>query len=464
MNENSTTTVKLPQKVRIGYAILGIPSTLQMLLQMYFLVFFYTNILQIDGKVAALIIMVVRIWDFINDPLMGVLVEKTNKPQKCLYWMKRGIPLIAIFLILAFWAPNLSYEMKIVWAVATYVCLGMSATMFGIPSNALRPRLTADRTEQSRLNIYISIVSIALNVIVPAITMPLVAKLQGFGVSTTFMKVAAIYAAAIVILGFIGIKCCDGYDHDDVGVQNKKNVPAKEMFKALVTNKGAMLIVVMQAVKMLLSSVSSAVLVYFCTYTLGDPNIMSSQSVLGLIPNLAATALLVVLFKKFGNAGTGIMGCVWSLITLGIIVVAYFMGVLTPMMYLVCVVVMLFGGQLVGAVLQPCLMDALVYSEYKSGHKNTSVIMAASGIGQKFGLAFGSSVAALVVGLISFDPNAAEQPRVVLDAFFHLTVTSQIVVYAVILVIFIALAKLEKQLPAMQKAIDERNAKAAGKK
>ena len=50
MSENSTANVKLPQKVRIGYAILGIPSTLQMLLQMYFLVFFYTNILQITVK------------------------------------------------------------------------------------------------------------------------------------------------------------------------------------------------------------------------------------------------------------------------------------------------------------------------------------------------------------------------------------------------------------------------------
>lgn len=302
-----------------------------------------------------------------------------------------------------------------------------------------------------------------MNVIVPAITMPLVAKLQGFGVSTTFMKVAAIYAAVIVILGFVGIKCCDGYDHDDIGVQGKQNASAKEMFKALVTNKGAMLIVVMQAVKMLLTSVASAVLVYFCTYTLGDPNIMSSQSVLGLIPNLAATALLVALFKKFGNAGTGIMGCVWSLVTLGVIVVAYLMGALTPVMYLVCVVIMMFGAQLVTAVLQPCLMDALVYSEYKSGHKNTGVIMAASGIGQKFGLAFGSSVAALVVGLISFDPNAAEQPKAVLDTFFHLTVTSQIVVYAVILVIFAVLAKMEKQLPAMQKAIDERKTNVAEK-
>ena len=64
-------------------------------------------------------------------------------------------------------------------------------------------------------------------------------------------------------------------------------------------------------------------------------------------------------------------------------------------------------------------MDAVDYGEWKSGRKDISVTMSAYGIGNKIGLAFGTSVAGFVIGALNFDPNAATQPTSVLNAFFH---------------------------------------------
>ena len=63
-------------------------------------------------------------------------------------------------------------------------------------------------------------------------------------------------------------------------------------------------------------------------------------------------------------------------------------------------------------------MDCVDYGEWKTGSRNTGVIMSAYGIGTKIGLAFGSSIAGFVIGALHFDPNAAEQPANVLRAFF----------------------------------------------
>ena len=104
---------KLPMKVLLGMPITNFGVTIQTLVQIYFLLYFYTNVLGISGAAAATIILIARCWDFINDPLMGIIVEKTHKPQgKCLFWMSRALPLVCIFFILAYTTPNFSNGMN----------------------------------------------------------------------------------------------------------------------------------------------------------------------------------------------------------------------------------------------------------------------------------------------------------------------------------------------------------------
>lgn len=82
---------------KLDYSVASVAPTIQMLIQMYFLLYFYVNIVGLSGGVAGTIILIARVWDFINDPLMGSLVEKSNKPGgTCLWWMKRALIPIAI--------------------------------------------------------------------------------------------------------------------------------------------------------------------------------------------------------------------------------------------------------------------------------------------------------------------------------------------------------------------------------
>lgn len=70
MNTQDTNR-KLPMRVKLGYSVASVAPTIQMLIQMYFLLYFYVSVVGLSGGVAGTIILIARVWDFINDPLMG---------------------------------------------------------------------------------------------------------------------------------------------------------------------------------------------------------------------------------------------------------------------------------------------------------------------------------------------------------------------------------------------------------
>ena len=459
MNTQDTNR-KLPMRVKLGYAAASTAPTIQMLIQMYFLVFFYVSVLGLSGGVAGTIILIARVWDFINDPLMGTLIEKSNKPGgTCLWWMKRAMIPIAIFMVLCYSAPNLSYTMKVVWAAATFICLGMSQTAYSIPMSALQPKLTTDRAERVKLGTYSGVFGNILNAVVPAVTMPLVAVLSTSNPATAFTKLAAIYACVYLLMGLIGIIGCKGYEDNDYDTEKGERAPAptvKEMFSALVQNKISGIVFLIQVVKMLFSSLQGSMLLYFCTYHLGDGNIMSVTTSVGVFFTIGATLLLVPLHKKLGNAGTGALGAAIDVAAMLFMVIIH---VSNPKIYICGALIAVAGASLATNILTQCLMDSLDYGEWKTGRKNTAVVMSAYGIGTKIGLAFGGSIAAYVIGLIGFDPNAATQPANIVNIFFHMTITSEAVIYGIALLLFLYLMRVEKRLPMMRAEIAARKEK-----
>ncbi len=453
---STTNDRKLPMRALIGYPVMNVPPTLQMLIQMYFLLMFYTNYLGISGTAAAIIVMIARIWDFINDPIMGIILEKSRRPKKCIFFVRCAIVPVAIFIVLCYSAPQFSYGMKVVWAAVTFICLGMSQTVYSISKDSLRPKLTSNNVERAKLNTYDSILNTIVNALVPAVTMPLVAWLSGFGEASAFTKIAALYAVVYILLGFLGTYLCKPYDQEDnENSQGGTQLKAGEMIKALLTNKPALCVIVVQVVKMLLSSIGGSVMIYFCTYNLGDPNAMSISSTISTFTGLIPVLLLVPLYKKFGNAGTAMLG---SIIAGGGFLIMFITGCPTATNYIVWNCIGGIGVVAVASALPQVTMDCIDYNEWKTGHKNTSVIMSAYGIGTKIGLAFGTSIAGIVIGAVKFDPNAAVQPQNVLDAFFHLSITIQMLVYVAVFLLMLYVYRIEKKLPEMRAEVEARKA------
>ena len=76
--------VVLPWRVKILYAAGSFSKALLAVAMAAFMLYFYTDVCGIDSTVAATIILIAKIWDIINDPMMGAIIDRTrSKEGKC---------------------------------------------------------------------------------------------------------------------------------------------------------------------------------------------------------------------------------------------------------------------------------------------------------------------------------------------------------------------------------------------
>ena len=119
---------------------------------------YYTNVLKIDDNILFILIMIWNVWDAINDPLMGTLMDKMfvkskNPKGKFRPWILRATPLLAVTAI-AFWTLPTFYEgtkMLVVLFLCKILYEG-AYTMFNIPMGSLLSAMSTNDQERASLS------------------------------------------------------------------------------------------------------------------------------------------------------------------------------------------------------------------------------------------------------------------------------------------------------------------------
>lgn len=141
-------------KERLGFYSYFVGQNIIYVFQMLFLSIYFTNSLGIPAGVVGLILLGARIWDAVNDPMLSILVEKSNlKGGKFLPWIKAVVFLMPIVTILVFsfttTIADASLTVKVIYASVTYVAWGMIYTISDAPAFALSTVMTNDPEERT---------------------------------------------------------------------------------------------------------------------------------------------------------------------------------------------------------------------------------------------------------------------------------------------------------------------------
>lgn len=157
-------TSGLKTKDYIGYALGDTACCLVFGLVTSFLQKFYTDIFSLSPLFIMLMFIGARIWDAINDPLMGRLCDtvKLSKWGRYRPWFLWAAgPLIVSTVLMFIKWPGLTGEENYVgtciYATVTYVMFGMSYTMLQIPYGGLASVVTTDEKERTKLSVFRSI-------------------------------------------------------------------------------------------------------------------------------------------------------------------------------------------------------------------------------------------------------------------------------------------------------------------
>jgi Na+/melibiose symporter-like transporter len=202
----------LSTKEKIGYGLGDTASNLYFQMFINFLLFFYTDVFGIPAAVAGVLFMVSRFWDAVNDPIMGIIADRTNtkwgKFRPYLLWMM--LPLVIIG-VLTFTTPDFSLQGKIIYAYVTYVLMMMAYTAINIPYSALLGVLSPHSKQRTSASTYRFVLAFAGAFIVQGATLPLVNSLghqdQGISLSGGIVRIEEVDTRTSRII----LEADDGY-------------------------------------------------------------------------------------------------------------------------------------------------------------------------------------------------------------------------------------------------------------
>lgn len=148
---------------KIGYAMGDVASCMLFGLVQSVLQRFYTDILRIEITAIMLMMVVARIWDAVNDPLWGRIIDNARPRDDGRYrrWLKIFAVPTAIAAVLMFVKiPGLSDSGYLVYAYVTYILFGMLYTCINIPYGSLAQVITSSDSERSSLSVFRSVGSV----------------------------------------------------------------------------------------------------------------------------------------------------------------------------------------------------------------------------------------------------------------------------------------------------------------
>lgn len=380
---------------------------------------FYLNVMGLSPLFVLLLMLLARIWDAVNDPMMGVLADHTQtkwgkfKP----YIIVTPIP-VAVLTVLLFYAPDISPTMKMVYAGITYVLWGMIYTMSDVPFWALPNAMTPNPKERARL---ISI-GRTVNGVGSAVPMVIVMglgwilplfNLSGNQLEQTRYLTAALVAAVVGNLIFITVFFTA---KERVNIPKPVKHPDNPgVLKAMFRCRPLMIVVIMgilSSTRYLMQAGAIHVAryaFYIGPETVTEAALQSNISTVSLVFSIATAVgmfgsmvFLPKLYKKF-NYKQIIIGS--NLIGMASCLIIYFIGYRN---FWWCVPFLVISSIPLGTMnvtSYAMIGDALDYMEWKTGLRSNGLGNACQSFVNKLGNALATTFVVLMYIIVNLDIN-----------------------------------------------------------
>ena len=367
--------MRLSMKEKVSYGLGAVGKDMVYLLSASYVLYYFQDVLGVSAFAMGVILLAARIFDAFNDPIMGVIVAKTNtKWGKFRPWLMIGTLTNAVVLILMFSAPpKLNGEGLVAYAAITYILWGVTYTMMDIPYWSMIPAFTESGKEREGLTTLARSCAGVGSALVTIFTMKIVHAIGGNNERMGFQWFAIIVSAFFVV--FIIITCLAIKEKSTVNVDSPS---VGQMFKALIANDQAMVIVI--AIVLINTSIylTSNLVIYFFKYDFGGTEWYNSYTLFNMfgggIQILSMMVAYPLLRKKFSNVKI-------FYITLASAITGYVVLFAIAFINMSNVYVLFLPGFFIFAangVLQVLttvfLANTVDYGELKNGRRDESVI------------------------------------------------------------------------------------------
>ncbi|QWC00196.1 glycoside-pentoside-hexuronide (GPH):cation symporter [Mycoplasmatota bacterium] len=353
-----------------------------------YLAIFLTDEVGILEAVVGTLFLVARIWDAINDPILGGVVDKYQpKKGKFMPWINAVTIFLPIITIFLFWNFNGNGTFNIVYAYLSYIIWGMLYTISDVPIFALATTMTEKTYERTKL---IAIGRLAAGV--ASMLIGLIAPVMIVEMGYTLMVVIFM---GISLLVMIPLRF---FVKERVIKKRERPVTLKTMFKAVFNNK-YLLIFYLSYIAVNTTFTTMTIAPYFAKWNLGNLELLTTIYATLAVPMIIIPIILPAMVKKFGKYKIFMTGLGVSIV---FSILQYFVGYDLFILFLIINFVRLTGLLLPMTMNGMFSADCVEYGAYVTGERNEGVTFSVQTFSTKLGSAFSAALALFVISAYGY--------------------------------------------------------------
>ena len=398
-------------KSKLGYGVGAIGLDLSYGMFYSFLAQYLTNVLKLKPGFLLVLTPIARIWDGINDPMMGTIVDNTNtRMGKYRPWILRGSILNAIVLIFLFSNPfKLSGVALCVYIAIMYVAWGMTNTLADIPYWSMVPSFTSDPNERSLISTLArtfsglgqGIVSLGAPILMSAVSLTTALNEEGEKTkvfdSRSFLVCAAVCAVCLVFFSSLSVATTK----ETVTTKAAEKFSFKKALQIIKSNDQLLVFMLFAMISNAGWYLTSGVASYYFDVVVGDPKKQSLFSTFQAVGSVVGLLLLPFLQKYMSKRRAYQVSLLLAAFGYAGISVGAFANNLMIMnvSYLLCSTGMaaMFIAQTV------FLADVVDYGEFKLGFRAESITFSMKGFLQKMAYTLQTIILFASLGISKYD-------------------------------------------------------------
>lgn len=394
---------KLSIKEKIGYGLGDTASNIVFQVVINFMMYFYTDVYGISAAAVGTLMLSVRIFDAVTDPVMGGIADRTRtrwgRYRPYLIWI--AIP-YGILAVLTFTTPDFSDSGKLIYAYITYALLMTAYTAINIPYSALGGVLTRDPQERASVQSWRFALAMMGGAIVTATTLGLVAwfggddKQQGFQYAVMLL---AGFAVLCFILCFALTK-----EHVEPEITEQQNTMWAD-FKELLINDQWRIIALLTLLLLTSVAMRGSVTPYYVTYYLNSESMISVFMTSGMLAgvagalfaNWACQRMCKVKLMKIATLGIVLFNGAQLLVPRDAIWFALVFSILANFFHMIFI-----------PLLFSAIPDTVDYAKKKFGQGAMAMSFSGHLLALKFGIAIGGALAGWTLAGFGYQANVEQ--------------------------------------------------------
>ncbi|MBR4235793.1 MAG: MFS transporter [Clostridia bacterium] len=396
---------KLTGKAKLSYALGAVGKDMVYMLSASYVLYYFQDVMGVSAVAMGVILLVARIFDAFNDPLMGTIVAKTRtRWGKFRPWLLIGTLTNAVVLFAMFAAPLSLRDTSgmVAYAAIAYILWGVTYTMMDIPYWSMIPAFTEGGKERENLTTLARScagVGSAIITIVTMIAVNALGRLAGGTVNSEIEILGFKYFSAVVALLFIVFTVLTCVNVKEKSTSQMETVSVRQMFGALIKNNQALAVVVTIVLINCAIYITSNLVIYFFKYDFGGTGWYNSYTLFntfgGGVQILSMMLLYPALRRRFTNMRifyiSLIMGMCGYVVLLGLA----FTGMNSVFVLFVPALFIFATSGLLNILTTVFLANTVDYGELTLGRRDESVIFSM----QTFVVKLASGIAAFIASL-----------------------------------------------------------------